>query len=249
MQDVAAYVFLCRDITHDECLERNLFGGQEKYYEKTGEIPEGAQLFLYNFSSHLLEGTFIATSKSDWNIVPEAWQKKYPWQISCKRVHTYPALMKSEIIPVFGNYGKYPKAQIEPEKLEKLLQLFHNKSLLSEEEKALRLQTPHVIYCTDGHRVRSTNEKIIDNWLYQARICHAYESELPFKEAEKNCDFVVHISGKEDIYIEYWGMNTNEYEQNRERKKALYKKYNLRLIEIFPKDIKNLDTILGSQLR
>jgi hypothetical protein len=244
----AAYIFLCRDLTHDECLRENLFGGKEGYQKQTGEIKEGVTLFLYNFSSKLLEGAFVSTTKASFNIMPKAWKGKYPWQICVKRIHAYPPLMKSEIIPVFGNFDRFPKAVINDEKLKKLLHIFQEKSKLPEEEKLLRQQTPDVYFCRDGHKVRSKGEQTIDNWLYKARLSHAYEAELPFEGIEKNCDFLVHIPGKKDIYIEYWGMNTKTYKKNKVQKLSLYKEYQLDLIELHPTDIKNLDQILGKKL-
>lgn len=248
IRDPVAYIFLCRDSTHDECLVKNLFGGKQDYRDQTGDIKEGVPVFLYNFSSSLLEGSFISTSQASFGIIPEAWKGKYPWQIRVKRVHNYPPLMKSEIISVLGNYKRFPKAVMGDEKLERLLQLFQEKSELPEEERLLRLQTPYIYSCDDGHKVMSAGEKAIDNWLYRARICHAYGSELPFKGVEKNCDFLVHIPGEKDIYIEYWGMNSREYERNRAQKVKLYKEYQLELIELFPADIENLDVILGKRL-
>jgi hypothetical protein len=244
----AAYIFLCRDSTHDECLEKKLFGGQESYYKQTGEIAEGVLLFLYNFSANLLEGPFISTSKANWNIIPEAWKGKYSWQIRCQKVHEYPPLMKSEIIPILGNYRKFPQAKIEADKLEKLLQLFDKKSQMSDKEQLLRQQIPQNISCVDGHKVRSKGEKIIDDWLYEHRISHGYEPELPFTECEKNADFVVHLPGTEDVYVEYWGLNIGEYEKNKAQKIQLYKEYQLELIEVFPNEIANLATILGKRL-
>ncbi len=248
LKSPAAYIFLCRDTTHDECLEKNLFGGQKDYYKQTGEISEEVPLFLYNFSAHLLEGVFISTSKADWNVVPEAWKGKYPWQIRCKRTQEFTPLMKSELITVLGNYRKYPKAILDEKELQELIQLFEQKSLLSEEEKMLRLQLPQNIHCYDGHMVRSKPEKDIDDWLYDHRICHGYEPELPFREVEKNADFIVHIPGKKDVYIEYWGLKTSEYEENKKRKIELYNRYNLELLEICPENLKNLSSLLSERL-
>ncbi len=98
---------------------------------------------------------------------------------------------------------------------------------------------------TDGHMVRSKAEMLIDNWLYMAEIVHAYERKLPIEE-EVYCDFYI-PTGK--IYIEFWGLeNEPKYAVRKEIKKAIYEKYNFKLIELTDKDVFNLDDILPRML-
>ena len=98
---------------------------------------------------------------------------------------------------------------------------------------------------TDGHLVRSKAELLIDNWLYMAEIVHAYERKLPIEE-EVYCDFYI-PTGK--IYIEFWGLeNDPKYAKRKEAKKAIYKKYNFKLIELNDDDVYNLDDILPREL-
>ena len=94
---------------------------------------------------------------------------------------------------------------------------------------------------TDGHMVRSKAEMLIDNWLYMAEIVHAYERKLPIEE-EVYCDFYI-PTGK--IYIEFWGLeNDPKYLARKEAKKAIYKKYNFKLIELTDEEVFNLDDVL-----
>ena len=94
---------------------------------------------------------------------------------------------------------------------------------------------------TDGHMVRSKAEMLIDNWFYMAEIVHAYERKLPIEE-EVHSDFYI-PTGK--VYIEYWGLETNsEYLSRKEKKKAIYEKYGVNLIELHDKEVQNLDDIL-----
>ncbi len=94
---------------------------------------------------------------------------------------------------------------------------------------------------TDGHMVRSKAEMLIDNWLYMAEIVHAYERKLPIEE-EVYCDFYI-PTGK--IYIEFWGLeNDHKYTARKEAKKAIYKKYDFKLIELVDEDVFNLDDVL-----
>jgi len=98
---------------------------------------------------------------------------------------------------------------------------------------------------TDGHMVRSKAEMLIDNWLYMAEIVHAYERKLPIEE-EVYCDFYI-PTGK--IYIEFWGLeNDPKYAKRKEAKKAIYEKYNFKLIELTDEEVFNLDDILPKML-
>jgi hypothetical protein len=96
----------------------------------------------------------------------------------------------------------------------------------------------------DGHNVRSKSELIIDNWLYDSKIVHAYERKLPVEET-LYCDFYI-PTGK--VYIEYWGLDDDKYKNRKNIKLGIYKKYNLNLIELFEKDVSNLDDTLPAKL-
>jgi len=98
---------------------------------------------------------------------------------------------------------------------------------------------------TDGHMVRSKAEMLIDNWLYMAEIVHAYERKLPIEE-EVYCDFYI-PTGK--IYIEFWGLeNDSKYAKRKKVKKAIYKKYDFKLIELTDEEVFNLDDVLPKML-
>jgi len=97
----------------------------------------------------------------------------------------------------------------------------------------------------DGHNVRSQGEIIVDNWLYMNGFVHAYERRVPIEE-ELYCDFYLPTH---KIYIEYEGLvGTDKYDERQEKKRALYSKYGLKLIELFPEDIKNIDDVLPLKL-
>ncbi len=97
----------------------------------------------------------------------------------------------------------------------------------------------------DGHYVRSKAEVIIDNTLYDYGLVHAYEKKVPIEE-ELYTDFYL-PNGK--IYIEYWGLeNEPKYAERKKAKLAIYKKYDLKLIELDEKDISNLDDHLPKKL-
>ena len=101
--------------------------------------------------------------------------------------------------------------------------------------------------CQDGHYVRSQGEMHIDNWLYMNGIAHAYERKLPVEE-DLISDFYIQKDGIR-VFIEYWGMESNErYAERKRIKKEIYKKYDFNLIELNPDDIKNLDDIMPRKL-
>jgi hypothetical protein len=99
---------------------------------------------------------------------------------------------------------------------------------------------------TDGHYVRSKAEIIIDNWLYHSRVAHAYERKLPIEET-LYCDFFINV-GK-GVYIEYWGYESDpKYLSRKEKKREIYKKYGLQLIQLSDEEVSNLDDVLPRML-
>lgn len=97
----------------------------------------------------------------------------------------------------------------------------------------------------DGHYVRSRAEVIISNWLFSECIAHAYEKRVPIEE-DVYCDFYI---PKGKIYIEFWGYEDDEkYLARKQKKRELYKKYNLNLIEIDNSKINNIDDFLPKEL-
>jgi hypothetical protein len=103
----------------------------------------------------------------------------------------------------------------------------------------------------DGHYVRSKAEMLIDNWLYQYGLIHAYERKLPIDE-DVYCDFYI-PSGNgrpQAVYIEFWGVeNDPKYAERKKKKIEIYKKEGLSLIELTDADLQNIDDILAKKLR
>ncbi len=98
----------------------------------------------------------------------------------------------------------------------------------------------------DGHYVRSKAELIIDNWLYDSKIVHAYEKKVQNIDESILSDFYI-PTGK--VYIEYWGLDDEKYLAKRKWKIDTYNKNNINLIELTDKDVSNLDDILAAKLR
>jgi hypothetical protein len=109
----------------------------------------------------------------------------------------------------------------------------------------IRLKFDAKFRTIDGHYVRSKAEMIIDNLLYQYKLVHAYERKLPIDE-EVLSDFYLPAG---QVYIEYWGMEDDpKYAERKQKKKELYAKHEIPLIELNDGDIQNLDDHLPKKL-
>ena len=103
----------------------------------------------------------------------------------------------------------------------------------------------------DGHFVRSRAEVIIDNYLFECNIPHAYERSLPIEE-NMYCDWYIPpfgMNSSKPVYIEFWGMDTEKYLKRKKEKQLIYRKYpELHLIELEDKDLDDIDRVLSSKL-
>lgn len=102
-----------------------------------------------------------------------------------------------------------------------------------EERKENDANKSKVNTAQDGHNVDSDMEVRIDDVLYNSYILHSYGISIPeITEKRKKCDWFIPISNGKGIYIEYWGMNTPKYKQERKEKEELYQKHNIPYIGI-----------------
>ncbi|MDE7336804.1 MAG: glycerol kinase, partial [Clostridia bacterium] len=110
-----------------------------------------------------------------------------------------------------------------------------------------RKKWPAKYRCRDGHYVRSRAELLIDNWLYQENILHAYEKQVTFPDGQKAfCDFYL----KEfNAYIEFWGKSDDYYLKRKNTKSALYNTLkDIKLIELDDRSLENLDDVLENYI-
>ena len=113
--------------------------------------------------------------------------------------------------------------------------------------KAAGYETNPVLFAkkyiaNDGHKCDSLSEKIIDDWLSARGIPH--EINTHYEGTLMTADFRVG-----DVLIEFLGLTgeVSEYDRLVKEKRGLWKKRNLDVIEIYPKDIfpkSHLDKIL-----
>jgi hypothetical protein len=105
----------------------------------------------------------------------------------------------------------------------------------------------------DGHMVKSLGEQAVDNALYNSGWAHCYEKKVVgIDERAVFCDFFIPGSFGKGVYIEYWGMETDDYNDNKAEKRDLYKKHNLPLIEVEKDDYKQTGVLsenLNTEIR
>lgn len=101
--------------------------------------------------------------------------------------------------------------------------------------------------CIDGHQVACRSEVLIDNWLYHHEIPHAYGRPVPAG------DGLPLISGfylpAPKVYIEFWRFGIDpDTAIEVHQKRALYRLYRCRLVEVTPANLQDLDSHLTPSL-
>lgn len=99
-------------------------------------------------------------------------------------------------------------------------------------------------HCDDGHVVKSKSEAMIDNYLFDNGIPHAYEIAFP---VDDNPDHDLHPDfflpnfrdSGDDVYIEHWGYDENNvhYTKTKKYKLPIYQKKGITLICTNEQDI------------
>ncbi len=87
----------------------------------------------------------------------------------------------------------------------------------------------------DGTLVQSEGEGKIAEWLTAQGLAYRYDTKYRIiKEFQIRPDFYL---SELDVYIEYWGMDTPQYNMSMYKKKMLYQQEGKRLISVYPKDL------------
>lgn len=92
--------------------------------------------------------------------------------------------------------------------------------------------------CDDGDVVKSRGEAMVDNWLHNHGIEHAYERIITLGGKSIKYDWYL---PEYDVYVEYWGFYGKKYKKRREEKEKLYQKYEKKLISINNSDIADIN--------
>jgi len=98
----------------------------------------------------------------------------------------------------------------------------------------------------DGDLCLSMKEKVLDDWLFRNFLKHDKEPKYP-KDNTFNPKGNLRADWKVgNFYIEYFGLaGSRDYDKKTEIKRNLCSKQNIKLIEIYEKDISNLNKKLG----
>lgn len=249
------FIFLCNQRTENECMRKNLFGIRGSWIN---EVQADAVCLLYNFQSQVVYGIWRATGAK--GVLEEtAFDGLAPNQVRVNLVseNGIVRVTKSEIEKLSGRSFSRPypiKIELEEKELQELFgdgaktasNIVHVQPDLEED---FRQRFPREFHCDDGHDVRSQGETMIDNWLFKHNICHGYEVLMDVPE-RMYCDFVVSNVKRQPVYIEYWGLEGDEkYLERKEKKRGIYSRHKLPLVELIPVDIKNLDFAMRAKLK
>lgn len=100
------------------------------------------------------------------------------------------------------------------------------------QKRKSRYGMKYYVNCRDGHKVKSSYEKTIDNWLFDKGIPHDYNGLLP---GQKNYRYDFKVN---DWFIEIWGLAGVEfYDKRMDNKIHYYDIHKFKRINIFPDDI------------
>ncbi len=89
----------------------------------------------------------------------------------------------------------------------------------------------------DGHKVRSSLELRVDNWLREHNLPHEYEPQI--NDTNYKADFLVN-----GTFIEIWGIRGNKhYDEKRQKKLSAYAKNKLPLISLYQSDFPHLNAL------
>ena len=83
---IRGFLFACTRKSEAECLSGPIFATDKVYGPIVTRIRRGDLLFLNNVETDTLYGVFKATSNGKPNIVPNAFDGKYPYQVKVKPV-------------------------------------------------------------------------------------------------------------------------------------------------------------------
>ncbi len=102
------------------------------------------------------------------------------------------------------------------------------------------------ITARDGTLVQSKGERLIADWLTAHGITYRYDAKFRIiAEFQIRPDFYL---PEQDVYIEYWGLDSPQYKMSMYKKQMLYQQEGKRLISVYPKDLPILDALLRDKI-
>ncbi len=138
-------------------------------------------------------------------------------------------------------YVKYKLEEAKNKDIKTLIEEKVNKQLLKDTD----------IRSLKGEYVKSAGEMVIANFLYTHGLDYYYEEvyeELLENRAIYKPDFTIDYAG-EKIYIEYFGLDDQEYNKIRKYKRDFHKKRGNKFIEIDRLPLENIVDVLDKKLK
>ena len=161
--------------------------------------------------------------------IREAESRRKHWCARCRRPVT-----KEESAAGIERYGKpYCRHCLDERILEE-------RNVEADVASAKRLRT------ADDVAVQSRGEKRIGDWLSRKRIEYVYDERYRIAgDVSIRPDFYL---PEFDLYIEYWGMQEQDYLARKSEKKFLYQRAGKKLISLDWRDLENIESVLEEKL-
>jgi len=172
---IRGFVFASTEKTESECFEKMLFGADRAYGPVVIRIRKGDLLFLRNLDTDLLHGVFESVSDGNFNIVPEAWNGRYPYQVRVKVLGDKIKVESAE--KILQKFGVKRTTPLFGKKLIEFLQLFIPKSTLLVTKLELERSVSSKLILEKSEKIRSNVSKT------------DIETEIPQIEATTLWDF------------------------------------------------------------
>ena len=144
------------------------------------------------------------------------------------------------IEPIIKKYNRFPTYTEIANELGFSSNIINTKESLSEIKKILNYKDHGDLVDDRGFLNRSSYEYITAQFLIHNNKTYRRE-QRPFSETKEGTnyrsDFTFYTLNNKEIHLEIWGLvDTYDYDKKMEEKIALYRKYNIYLISLYPSD-------------
>jgi DNA modification methylase len=172
---IRGFVFACTQKTEKECFEKLLFGTEKTYGPIVIRVRKGDLLFLHNLDTDVLYGVFKAVSNGGFNLQPDAWNGKYPYQVKVEILGKEIGLKNAK--KILGKFKIKRNTPLFGKKLIDFLDLFIPRPTL--------LNTPSQIFENKQNRLILEQKEKIKEVIDRIDI----EDEIPLIESTTFWDF------------------------------------------------------------
>lgn len=110
----------------------------------------------------------------------------------------------------------------------------------------MKVQNQKTVLAADRTVVQSKGERQTADWLQSHGIAYRYDDKFQIVQGYAiRPDFYLPV---QDVYIEYWGLDTTDYKIGMLLKQKLYQQEGKKLISLYPADLDHLDARLSAAL-